>query len=369
MDSSWRGVVGLAHRSPPGVGAQDSGEVVAGRLVQLTVAAALGVAVGAPPFEVRGVPEAPALHVVVLHLQHPLGAQRGEAEVLALAPSALGAGHAVGVGGEELVPPAPRVVGDVADQRLELLPQLGAPRRREAGRDPDVLELAVVVVQPEQQRADQRLLGRGGLVLAVAGEHDVGGALVLDLEHGALVGLVRRPERLGDDTVEPGALELLEPPLGLGRVLGGAGQEAGAGAVEVAERLDQRLASLGEGPVHEGLVAQRQQVEGHEAGGRLDGQLVDAAGGGVDPLLQGLELQPPALGALEADEDLAVQHDAVGKLAAYGLDDLGEVARERLGVAARELDLVAVLEDQAAEPVPLRLEAQARRAWPGPARR
>ena len=51
----------------------------------------------------------------------------------------------------------------------------------------------------------------------VAGDHHVGGALVLDLEHGAGVRLVRRGQRLGHHPVEPGALELLEPLRGLGR--------------------------------------------------------------------------------------------------------------------------------------------------------
>src|SRR5689334_4707449 len=107
------------------VDTQNPTQVVADGLLELLVAARLRVAVGSPPLEVGGVAEAPPLHVVVLHLEHPLGPQRGEGEVLALAPAALGARHAVGVGGEELLPVAPRVLLDRADQRLQLLDELG----------------------------------------------------------------------------------------------------------------------------------------------------------------------------------------------------------------------------------------------------
>ena len=87
--------------------------------------------------------------------------------VLALAPAALGAGHAVGVGGQELRPPTPRMLLDRDDERLELLDQLGPAGLGEAGADADVLQLALGV-QAEQEAAQQRPLGRAGLVLAVA---------------------------------------------------------------------------------------------------------------------------------------------------------------------------------------------------------
>ena len=53
-------------------------------------------------------------------------------------------------------------------------------------------ELAVVAVEPEQQRADR--VG-SALVHPVARDDAVGGALVLELEHQALVGLVGDVER------------------------------------------------------------------------------------------------------------------------------------------------------------------------------
>ena len=62
---------------------------------------------------------------------------------------------------------------------------------------------------------------------------------------------------------------------------------------------------------------------------------------------------------IERHEELAVEHAALGQLLPDRRDDLGEVAGQRLGVAAGQLDLVAVAEDDAAEAVPLGLEAQA----------
>ena len=75
------------------------------------------------------------------------------------------------------------------------------------------------------------------------------------------------------------------------------------------------------------------------------------------------------------DDDLAVEHAALGQVGQEGLDELGEVTRERLLVAAAELDLDAVAEDDAAEAVPLRLvdktlllRASRGRAWPASVR-
>ena len=240
----------------------------------------------------------------------------------------------------------------LAHQGLELLDQLGAAGRGERRRDADVLQPAVGV-QAEQQRAEQRPLGRRGLVLPVAGDDDVRGALVLDLQHRAAVGGVRRPERLGDDAVEPGALERAEPLLGLGRVARRPGQ--------VDRGYDARERLLEPGPAHlerlvdQRLVAEREQVEGHEAGRRLLRQHPHPRVGGVDPLLQPLELEPVA----DAHEDLAVDDAALGQRRLHRLDHLGEVAGQRLGVAAGQLDLVPVAEHEGPEPVPLGLEQQA----------
>jgi hypothetical protein len=97
------------------------------------------------------------------------------------------------------------------------------------------------------------------------------------------------------------------------------------------------------------LVAVGEQVEGDEAGRGLGRELGDAAGGGVDPQRQEVEVEPVGRG----DHELAVDDGARGQRGLERLDDLGEVAVQRPLVAAAELDLVAVPEDDAAEPVPL----------------
>ena len=86
----------------------------------------------------------------------------------------------------------------------------------EARADADVMERARVVVEAEQQRADRGRLA--ALVPAEAGDDAVAVALVLHLEHHALVRLVGADVRLGHHAVEPGAFEALEPVGGDGAV-------------------------------------------------------------------------------------------------------------------------------------------------------
>src|SRR5688572_5848454 len=76
---------------------QDATEVVAHWLLELLVSARFRVPVGPPAPELRGVPEPAPLHVVVGDLDHQVGTQRRERQVLARAPPALGPRHTVGV--------------------------------------------------------------------------------------------------------------------------------------------------------------------------------------------------------------------------------------------------------------------------------
>src|SRR5437667_10876182 len=68
--------------------------------------------------------------------------------------------------------------------------------------------------------------------------------------------------------------------------------------------------------------------------------------------LERVEIEPVVLG----DDDFAVEHAGRGQLRAECFDYLGEVAVERLFIAALDVDLVLVAEDQGAEPVPFGLE-------------
>src|SRR6476661_6163603 len=104
--------------------------------------------VGPPAPELRRVSEATALHVIVRHLDHELGAQRFPRQILALAPAADCSGPTMhrrllirwGLG-----PGAPRMALErVLAIRFEKRYQLPTFGGGEARADADVLEVAVV---------------------------------------------------------------------------------------------------------------------------------------------------------------------------------------------------------------------------------
>ena len=141
----------------------------------------------------------------------------------------------------------------------------------------DHLQLAVVVVEAQDQRAERALLLAG----APADDDGVDRPHALDLHHpGALAGPVGGVQLLGDH-----ALRALQPRLGLRAV-----ERARR---EVERLLDQLLEPLA--PARERLVEQHlavllEQVEGDEPGRRLLGQPSHARLGRVDALLERVEL-------------------------------------------------------------------------------
>src|SRR5437762_6532213 len=194
--------------SRPTSGAEDVGQLRGNDDLELVVGAGLGIAVGAPALEVGRVAEALALHVLVGDLANKLGAQRLPRHVLALAPAAEPAGHRAPRRSDRLRPPGPRVaVEGVLPVGRQLVDQLLAPAHGERAGDADVVEVAVRVVEPEQQRPDDP----AALVPAEPGDDAVGRALVLDLDHHPLVLAVVDVLPLDDNTVESGALETIEP--------------------------------------------------------------------------------------------------------------------------------------------------------------
>jgi hypothetical protein len=128
------------------------------------------------------VAEAAVVDALVGDFGHQLGPQRREAQVLLGVPARLAAGEAAAVGGlvRGGVGPAPPGVGGpvVGDERGELAAQFGPAGHRERRRHPQVVQVALVVVEAEHQRAGAVTV----LVLAEPGHHAVGGAQVLDLE-------------------------------------------------------------------------------------------------------------------------------------------------------------------------------------------
>ena len=236
-------------------------------------------------------------------------------------------------------------------QGLQLLEQLAAAGHRERADHAHAGQVPGVGVQAEEQRADRL---RAALVRPVPGDDAVRGALMLDLEHDPLVRLVRPVQRLGDQPVQPGPLELLEPVAGQVAVRGRRGQvHRGAG---LGQGLLQCGPALLERLLAQISVVQREQVERHEVRRGLLGKEGDTAGRGVDPLQQGLEVQPPAGGI--RDHDLPVHHAPRRQIRGQGLGDLREIPGHRALVAAADFHLALVEEDDRAETVPLGLEAE-----------
>src|SRR5436190_19440231 len=175
---------------------------------ELIVAAVLGVLVGTPALEDRGMSEAIAFHVIVLHLAHALDAQRLPGQIFARAPAALPAGHAARLG-LSVRPFAPGMILErVLAEGFELFHEVMAHLHRERGRHADMLQRAVVVIQAEQKRSDGVL---AALMPAKSGDHAVGGARVFDLEHRALARLIGGVSGFRHDAVEPGPFEAVEP--------------------------------------------------------------------------------------------------------------------------------------------------------------
>src|SRR5215468_1161846 len=193
--------------------AEDAVQLVGGGDFQLIVAAVLRALVWTPAPELRGMSESSPLHVIVRDLTDALRPERLPAQIFPAVPPAgrtrqplsLRAGFLLCHGP---IPPW-MVFERVRAQRRQLDDELVAYRARERRRDPDMVERVIVVVQAEQERADHRA---GALfVPAEAGDHSVSRALVLDLDHRAFPGAIGRVETLCHDTVEPGALEAVEP--------------------------------------------------------------------------------------------------------------------------------------------------------------
>ncbi len=78
------------------------------------------------------------------------------------------------------------------------------------------------------------------------------------------------------------------------------------------------------------LIVEREQVPGHERGRRLRGEQLHPRRGGVDAQEQRLEVEP--VGA--DDDDLAVDHTALGQPGGQRGDELGEIPVHRLLVTA-----------------------------------
>ena len=211
---------------------------------------------------------------------------------------------------------------------------------------PDVMENTLPVVQTQQQRTHPVPV----LVHPISRHRAVGRAVVLRLEHHPLVRDIWEVGRLGDDAVEAGALEAVEPIARL--VDRSRGRREMDGRLHRGERLLQSGSTLAERQLHEIRLAKCQEIEGDERRWCLRGQPAHARVGRMDPLLERVEVESRRAG----DDDLAVDDDLWREFAAQRIDELREVAGEWTLVSAAEHDFVAVAEHDAPEAVPLRFE-------------
>jgi hypothetical protein len=210
-----------------------------------------------------------------------------------------------------------------------------------------VVEDAIVVVQAEQERADDVSL-RG---IPKAADDAVRGANPFDLLHsGSLGALIRKVESLGDDSVRSRVIG--KPCARLGRPTR---RRAHANVtivsqVLVSEQL-QSGAPLGERTVGDVDAILDQQIEHEKQGRRLRRQSHDPRRGGMKAEEQRIEREV----AIDWDDKLTVEHELLGRQFAKGVDDLREVASERLTRFRPQIDLAARAKCQAPETVPLGL--------------
>src|SRR4051794_37255474 len=162
-----------------------------------------------------------------------------------------------------------------------------------------MLEDACIVVQAEQERADDAC---AGLVPAKAGDDALGGARVLDLDHRALARLVRLAGRFGDYAVQARALELREP-LGSRLALARRGGEVNRG-FHAPEGFLEAGAPGFKWLAHQGAALVRKKVECNERSRRFLGELGYARGSRMQAKLQRVKVEA----ARTRDDDLAVEH-------------------------------------------------------------
>ena len=130
--------------------------------------------------------ESPAGEMIELHFRHQLGVERLPLHGMFRAPAAHSAGSLPGKSGR-------------LDHFLQLSRQrqtlVGLNRRTEA----HVIEQPLLVVKPQQQRADQRFF----LQVPESAHHTIRGALLFYFLHaGAFASLVRQIFAFGHDSIE-----------------------------------------------------------------------------------------------------------------------------------------------------------------------
>src|SRR6185369_7210589 len=334
-------------------GREDLLQFVRLRDFELIVAAVLRLLVGPPAQEDRGMSEAIALHVVVLYFADTLDPQRLPRQILARTPATLAAGHAAGLG-SGASPLAPRVIiHRILLQRSELVSELLAHCHRERRGDTDVLQRAAVVIQTEQQRTHNIL---AGLVPAKAGDDALCGARVLDLDHRALVRLIRTRCRFCDHAVQASAFESRQPVV-RDRAISRDGCQVNW-RLHLGEQLLEGSTARRLRLAHQVFPTDLQDIERNERRWRFLRELGNTRGRGMQSQLQDVEVEP----VLGHDHDLAVDDAVLRQTLQQHVVQLREITIERPRIAALDVHVVLAAEHDRPEAVPLRfIQVVARR--------
>ena len=214
-----------------------------------------------------------------------------------------------------------------------------------------MVEHALVVVEAEQDRADALAV----LVHAEPGHDAFARALVLHLQHRARApGAYGSPSGLATTPSKPAPSKWSNHCSARSRLVVAGVRKSGGFASR--EQPFEAGAPIAQRLVEHRLVAEREQVERDVRRRDLLRELLHARRGRVLAELERVEVEP----VRRRDHELAVEHDLGGQLFEQRLAQLGEVAQQRLLVAALEIEVVAVAEQDAAEAVPLRLERAGR---------
>src|SRR5439155_13286485 len=226
------------------------------------------------------------------------------------------------------------------DHLRQLLLELASHRGREARAMADEVELALVAVEPEQQRRDAPI----ALVApAEANDHAIGGLVRLHLDDAvARAREVWQVRPLGDHAVEARLRQVFQPaPALLGVTRDRRERELLRLPLQLSPPPLQRQL------VH-GLALPDEQVERDVLRWDLRRELPDPALGRVQPELQRVEGELPVL----LDDDLSVQ-GRLRRQARADLLELREVAQQRPRVTAPKPQAPAEVLEHAAKTVPL----------------
>ena len=193
-------------------------------------------------------------------------------------------------------------------------------------------------------------MSRAALVPAEAGDHAVGGARVLDLEHRALARLVRRVGRFGDDAVEPGAFEALQP-VTRGRGVAGQRRQENRGSDVVQERRERFAAPACCGRSIRLVPSAARRSNATNEAGASAASLATRDAAGCRRSCSVSKSRPPSLAMTISPS----RTHPSGRRRQKWIVQVGEVAIERLEIAALDVDLArAAAEHHRPEAIPFR---------------